>query len=378
MYKARKEAMRLLESGAARELLDRYLPIQNDAFESAAGRGDVDALVVLCQIRTHAPERFVGPHGQPLHDFARAELPYKIFCRAAEEGHADVLQWMLDHNRALNMRIRGVDAFMRAARKGRSDVLRWMLRNRAELASDRLDCIGTYCALRELIRGRHADDALWFMRNRIAITGHRFLPEEMLISFSSDPMLLALLFREGLARPNSVAIMAALRDSVHVEALVFHSCRVYDIILESCRADAPLPIELMLSRPTEIRAEHMLYKSELLAHESEMGWLADALRDHHDTFVEVGHVRRELEVRYVSPQTAQRTQELVKQLAWDPKPIMGTLVLMLAASCAHTFGSKNVQAVIDRACANTCVPDWVEKMVDDSHVGVRKMLPYRR
>lgn len=370
MYKARREAMRLLESGSARELLDRCLPIQADAFESAASRGDVDALVVLCQIRTHAPERFVGPHGQPLHDFARAELPYRIFCRAAEEGHADALQWMLDHNRALNMRIRGVDAFMRAARRGRSDIMRWMLRNRAELASDRLDCIGTYCALRELIRSRNADDALWFMRNRIAITGQRFLSEEMLISLSGDPMLLALLFREGLARPNSVAIMAALRDSVHVEALVFHSCRVYDIIVESCRADAPLPIELMLSRPTEIRSEPMLYKSELLehAHDSGMDWLANALHEHHDTFVEVGHVRRELEVRYVSPQMLQRTKELLKQLAWDPKPLMGTVVLMLAASCAHIFGSKNVKAAIERACANTRVPDWVEKMVDDSQV----------
>jgi hypothetical protein len=47
---------------------------------------------------------------------------------------------------------------------------------------------------------------------------------------------------------------------------------------------------------------------------------------------------------------------------------MGTVVLMLAASCAHIFGSKNVKAAIERACANTRVPDWVEKMVDDSQV----------
>lgn len=116
MLRASRKATEMLECGEAHLLLDLPLPVPVVAFDSAAMRGDLDAFVVLCQIRAQALGRIIDGQGNSIHDFEHVELPYRLFGAAAEHGHMKLLQWMLDHYAAIALCVRGVGAFGRAAR----------------------------------------------------------------------------------------------------------------------------------------------------------------------------------------------------------------------------------------------------------------------
>lgn len=375
MLRASKEASKLLASGSARQLLELPLPVFATSFETAASRGDLDAFVVLCHIRAQALDRFVDGRGNSIKHFERAELPYRIFCIAVESGNTELLQWMLDHHVAVGMRVRGVDAFSRAARKDRLDIMKWILDNRDQLASANTERVTSYVALRTLVRSKLCKASLWFIRNRVALTGAATIPENIAITFAQDPRVVALLFREGALKPESLVVKNIVcgTNVERMEPLVFRSSRVYDTVLAACRDDAPLAVELMLGRPGEIQCDHMVHRQDLvrvLRDDEDLSWLTDVFRGHLDTFVELGQVRRELERRGEGPDAVEAALARLRKIAWDPQPTMGVVVLMLASSLAHAFGSTKIKRVLDNACVGAQVPEWVDRGIRESQGAV--------
>lgn len=368
------EAIKIIKRGDMWRLFrppESLLQIHMHAFDVVVGSGNLDALIMLCQLRTHASERFVNFDGRPAES---SKLPYRLFCMAVVGARMDMLRWMLAHHDAVGIHVQGTEAFNRAAIRGQTEVMRWMFDNRSEFAAPRTKCIATYVALRNLLKNGDRDNAVWFMRNRIAITGSPTMSADISCNLEDDADAIALLFREGALRAESRSVLRALqsRNASRIAPIVFDSKRLYDVVLVACKLDEPLAIELMLSRPDELELDRMLYKKELFAlatQNKDLCWIARALRHHVDAFVEVGHLRREMEGARISTRAnaddIERVERAVAQIAWDPKPVIDSVLLLIVSSMAHELRCSRIKGLLNRVCASTTedAPTWLDDLL---------------